>query len=396
MPDDKNLRRCRVCGGQVAPGALCPRCRTQATDSKKMSHSAWIMIGSAVFLLAALYLWASRIESDINQPLSKGRAAALVPDGELKPGRPVPLAFGQEECRPWNISAAQKPPAPGVSFVFITSRTVDPYGLFLSGFSSECQGPLRSMWLEDLAPGALAGELAKTGPGSKTPSAVAAIGPAAARRVRYELPGMPMLFAEVSDPLAAGLDGARSAGVSPWVPARPLARHMLATLPKKAAIGILHSPGRSAGLARRVAAAIADKGRQAVLYELESAEAAKTVLPKAASTKAWIVLVDRRVIGENLFNQILVAAEKRHIPVGVSDEEYVRRGALVGVGADSYRIGRQLCRLAGAMARKQLPAGSHVFCPEYSFAAINTTVAEKLGYMYDFRDVKQIKVYKWH
>ena len=68
----------------------------------------------------------------------------------------------------------------------------------------------------------------------------------------------------------------------------------------------------------------------------------------------------------------------------------------MGVGSDSHRIGRQLCHLAGALSRDELPPGSHVFCPEYSFAVINNTVAEKLGYMYDLKSVKQAKLYKWH
>ena len=48
------------------------------------------------------------------------------------------------------------------------------------------------------------------------------------------------------------------------------------------------------------------------------------------------------------------------------------------------------------MSRDALPAGSHVFCPEYSFAVINITVAEKLGYLFDPVEVRQVKTYKWH
>jgi len=392
VPQTGDSQRCPVCGGQVVPGSICPRCRAQAVNSRRMSRSAWIMVGTAVFLLVALYLWVNKINRESRPALSgKQHDAGLIPDGSPNPGQPVPLPFGNEICRPWNVSAAEKPPSAGSSFVFVTSRMADPYGLVVAGFSAECDREVPALLLEDLAPGALRAALDQ-----RQPAAIVAVGLAAARRVIEEAPKMPLLFAGTIDPYAVKLDGPHTAGVSPWVPARPLARHMLAVLPKKCRIGILHAPGSGAEMALRVAREIDAAGRKAVLFELGGVSVCDAVLEKASSTGAWIVLVDRKIIGEELFNRIQVAAEKQRIPVGVSDEEYVRRGALVGVGPDSHRIGRQLCHLAGALVRHELPTGSHVFCPEYTFAAINTTVAEKLGYMYDFRDTKQVKVYKWH
>ncbi len=394
MPHEKDSRRCAVCGGQVVPGSICPRCRARAANSQRMSRSAWLMTGTAVFLLVALFLWVNRINREsLPAPTGKKNDAAMTPDGTPNPGQPVPLPFNSERCRPWNVSAAEKPPPSGNSFIFVTSRVADTYGLVLAGFVAECEREVQSLMLEDVAPGALR----KTVDERHTqPAAIVAVGLAAAERARREAPQIPLLFAGTSDPIAAGLDGPQTAGVSPWVPARPLARHMLAILPKKGQIGILHAPGRIAEMARLVAREVDAAGRKAILYELDGTVACDAVLERASSAGAWIVLVDRKVIGEKLFNRIQVAAEKQRIPVGVSDEEYARRGALVGVGPDSHRIGRQLCRLAGALVRHELPTGSHVFCPEYTFAAINITVAEKLGYMYDFRDTKQVKVYKWH
>lgn len=397
MPKTGDSRRCAVCGGQVVQGSICPRCRAQALNSRRMSRSAWIMVGTAVFLLAALFFWVNRINSQ-SRPSHSGNEPAtdLIPDGTPNPGDAVPLAFGNESCRPWNVSAAEKPPPAGSSFVFVTSRMADPYGLVLAGFAAECGREVQSLILEDLAPGALMAAMDKQSAHGKHTTAIVAVGLAAARRVKQEAPQVPLLFAGISDPVAARLGDPHSAGVSPWVPARPLARHMLAILPKKGPIAILHAPGRGAEMAGRVAHEIEAAGRKAILCELSDENAQNRELVSASSAGAWIVLVDRKVIGEKLFNRIQVAAEKQHIPVGVSEEEYVRRGALVGVGPDTHRIGRQLCRLAGALVRHELPEGGNVFCPEYSFAAINITVAEKLGYVYDFRDTKQVKVYKWH
>ncbi len=104
----------------------------------------------------------------------------------------------------------------------------------------------------------------------------------------------------------------------------------------------------------------------------------------------------RSLLEDELFGRLQAEADRRRVPLAVTDERHARAGALVGAGTDSHRVGEQLCRLAEAMRSHKLPEGSHLFCPEYSFAVVNLTRAEKLGYMIDFDKVRQVKVYKWH
>ena len=198
-----------------------------------------------------------------------------------------------------------------------------------------------------------------------------AVGKAAYPLAQKEAGDLPVLYTHVSDPRAAGFDGPGRIGVTPWVPFPPLVDHLLEVLPKKKPLAVFHPPGPLAEPARAAAGQIRKQGRKVTVFEVY--EDIDEILKKAAAeAQAWIVFPDRKVIDRKLFNRIQVAAELQAIPLGVSDEDHVRWGSLVGVGPDSHRIGRQLCHLAGALSRDKLPGGSHIFCPEYSFAVINS------------------------
>ncbi|RLB59357.1 MAG: hypothetical protein DRI34_02065 [Deltaproteobacteria bacterium] len=366
---------------------MCPRCRTSRPAQQKLSITGWAFAGGAVLFLAALGMWAARLDRGTRE----NQAAATVEpvaDGTLQPGPPLPVTFGREHCRSWFVSGSGERPRKLPPLLLLTSRVADPYGLVAAGFTSEC-GPQPVLVLEDLQPGTLAEA------GEKARLAVA-VGTAAVQLLRRQLPALPLFYAAVPDPQEKGLDGEKLAGVSPWIPAAPMVRHWLAVLPR-GAVALFHSSGALDELAGAVKRQLHRAGREVIDVALPAgADIAGLSGDLDGKAKSWAVLVDRRIVDDETFNRLQVAAEEKKIPLAVSDEEHVRNGALVGVGADSHRIGRQLCRLAAAWQAGRLPAGSHVFCPEYSFAVVHQAVAEKLGYLIDFSKVAQVKVYRWH
>lgn len=384
-------RRCPVCDHPLPPGSFCPHCRTRPAMNR--SHkAAWMLAAGGLFVLAALIFWVRQLGGETEhapREFSGAAGAEPVPDATSDPGEPLPVPFGEEKCIPWHVSKAEPPPE-SETFLVLTSRVVDPHGLVLSGFGSDCGERHPSLILEQLEPGDLQAAVAEL-----KPRGIVAVGKAACLRAREEAGDLPLLYTHVSDPGAAGFDGPGRAGVTPWVPFPPLVDHLLDVLPKKKSIAVFYPPGPLAGPARAAAEQIRKRGRKASVFEV-SGDIDAMLEKAAAEAQAWIVFPDRKIIDRKLFNRIQVAAEKKAIPLGVSDEDHVRWGSLVGVGSDSHRIGRQLCHLAGALSRDKLPGAGHVFCPEYSFAVINNTVAEKLGYMYDLKNVKQAKLYKWH
>ncbi len=391
MSKKSDARRCPVCGHPLPAGSFCPHCRSRPAQNR--SHkSAWMLAAGALFVLAALIFWVRQLggEEEHSPREFEGAAGAEpVPDATARPGDPVAVPFGEERCVPWHVSKAEPPPKRD-TYLVLTSRIVDPHGLVLSGFGTECGERHPSLILEQLQPGELGAAVSRL-----EPDGLVAVGKAAYLRAREEAGELPLLYTHVTDPRAAGFDGPERAGVTPWIPFPPLVDHLLDVLPKKKTLAVFHPPGALAQPARAAAEQIRKRGREVAVFEVS--EDIQPILKKAAaSAQAWIVFPDRKIIDRKVFNRIQVAAEKATIPLGVSDEDHVRWGSLVGVGPDSHRIGRQLCHLAGALSRDRLPEGSHIFCPEYSFAVINNTVAEKLGYMYDIKNAKQAKLYKWH
>jgi ABC-type uncharacterized transport system substrate-binding protein len=394
MADKTEGRRCPVCDHPLPVGSICPHCR--ARPARRQSHrAAWMLAGGALFVLAALIFWVEQLggpDEHAPREFSGGAGAEPVPDATARPGDPLPVPFGNEHCVPWHVSKAEPPPSKNERYLILTSRVVDPHGLVLSGFSTECGERHPVLILEDLKEGDLRAAVDEL-----KPEGVVVVGMAAYRLARQEALDLPVLFAHISNPKAAGLDGPGRAGVTPWVPFPPLVRHLLEVLPRKKPLAVLHPAGPLAEPARAAAEQIRKQGRKASVFEVSAEADLEQILKQAtAEARAWIVFPDRKIIDRKMFNRIQVAAEKAAIPLGVSDEDHVRRGSLVGVGPDSHRIGRQLCHLAGALSRDKLPQGSRIFCPEYSFAVINNTVAEKLGYMYDINNIQQAKLYKWH
>lgn len=390
--DDK--KTCPVCGNWVPAGSICPHCRTRLPGQSRAHRAAWMLVGAGAMLLLGLYLWMQSLGGPPPEDGQEDGSVSVprVANGTPQPGTLVPVAFGSEHCVPWHVSAAVDPPPSSSHYLVLTSRVVDPGALVLSGFAAACGQDHKVLVLEDLPSGKLAALVEES-----SPRAIVAVGMGAVARARREAPGVALLYAQVYNPVEAGLDGPDMAGVSPWVPAGPMVRHLLQIFPDDARLGVIHPPGPMAKMARQVTEAVRDRGRDVNRYEIEDPAGLDELLDRAAGEcDAWLVLPDRDVIDLATYNRIQTAAERAAIPVGVSDEEHLRRGALAGVGPDSHLIGRQLCSLAGAMARDRLPAGSHVFCPEYSFLAIHNSVLEKLGYMLGPDEIQQAKLYKWH
>ncbi|MBN2494263.1 MAG: hypothetical protein JXR96_06720 [Deltaproteobacteria bacterium] len=355
---------------------------------------AWGLVGAAVLALVLLGLWMHSLQQSaapaVDAAPDGGESQTQPePDGSAEPGPSAPVPFRTERCRPWHVSAVREPPDARTRLLVLTSRIADPYGLVLAGFAEAC-AQQRTLLLEDLAPGGLREAVAR-----QAPAAILAVGTSAVQRAQAEAPGTRLLFALVPNPMELGLDRGDAAGVSQWVPVEAMMRRVLTVLPRsRERLAVIFAPAMQP-CAAEAAAAIAADGRQAVLCELGE-QGVDGAIEAASATHAWVVFPDRSQIDAAAFHRIQVAAEERKIPVAVSDEAHVRAGAFVGVGVDSTRVGRQLCRLAGALIRDELPAGSNVFCPEYSFAAVHFAVVEKLGYILDHEQLRQAKIYRWH
>ncbi len=374
-----------------------PLDRDGLAPARRQQRAAWALAVALLAVLGGLYLWSQRLDAPAGEPADGGARRSLVPaawqpDGEARPGAWARVAFGAEGCAPWNVSAAEDPPTRAVRLLVLTSPLSDPEGFALAGLGEGC-GPLLTVRrVESLRPGELARLVAEGGF-----RALVALGPTAVALAREEAPEAPLLYALVPNPVGAGLDRPGAAGVSPWVPMAPLARHVDALLPRgKNRVSVLFAePFRELGA--EAARALEARGRKAQLVPLEGGAGLDALLAgPLREADAWLALPDRQVLDQALFTRLQVAAEQARLPLCVSDEAHVRAGAFVGAGTDLHRIGAQLCRLAGALERGRLPEAPRVFCPEFSFAALNEMVVQKLGYILDPGQLGQVKLISWH
>ncbi|MBW2700213.1 MAG: hypothetical protein JRF33_05290 [Deltaproteobacteria bacterium] len=362
--------------------------------ARKQSRFAWALATATLLLLVALALWMNKLQESTGV-VDDEKEATLIPpdpDGGVSPGDELPVAFKKERCRPWHVSTAVAKASPKANFILVNSTLADPYGLVLSGFTKACGSDHPTLVAEQLKPGQLAALIE-----SQKPTALVLVGAASLEKAKAEAGETTWLFAKITDPHAQKLDGPKRIGVSPWVPMAATVVHVLRPLPRSKTRLVVIYPAEMQILAEQAAEAIRADDRKAALMPLESAEDLDELLKLAVERgNAWMVIPDRKLIDHKIFNRIQVAAEKNKIPVLVTDEEHVRAGAYAGVGPDSFRIGTQLCHLAGAIERQELPEGSHIFCPEYSFSVVHLAIVEKLGYMLEYKHLKQAKLYKWH
>jgi ABC-type uncharacterized transport system substrate-binding protein len=377
-----------VCGEPVPSAPYCPRCRTRIPSREsKLLKSAWGLAGGAVLVFVLLLIWRHEVGPRAI-PDAVGTGEHAQPDGPREPGEPLLLAVPEERCTPWNVSATVSPPR-GQTFFFLGSRVLDPFGVALAGFFDECGPNVRSFLVESLAEGALrkAVEEAK-------PAAIVALGPEAVERARVEAAGIPVLFTHVSRPRPDPSSGV--IGVTLGVPLPMLARHLDRLTPPGREMWLWHEPGPSTTCANELARAFQALGRKTFLAPVGAAADLGPAIDKARSAGAWVVLPGQTILDDRAFERLQVEAERARIPLLVPDEERVRLGAFAGAGPDSHRVGEQMCHLAGALLKNELPAGAHLFCPEYTFGVLNITVAEKLGLILDPQTLIGAKFYKWH
>ncbi len=197
---------------------------------------------------------------------------------------------------------------------------------------------------------------------------------------------IPVLFAAVTDPVAAGLVDdpenpmANVTGVSDKLPMQPHLDLVQELVPDIQTLGVLYNAGEANSVA------LVEEERQlaeAMGWELQEATVASSaeVLSAAQSligrVDAISVLTDNTVV--SAFESVVKVGQENGIPVIAGDIDSVERGAAAAYAFDYYEHGRQ----AGRMAARWLKGASIDQLP-VEFAqdlvlAVNPASAEKMG-----------------
>ncbi|MCX7337842.1 MAG: ABC transporter substrate-binding protein [Alphaproteobacteria bacterium] len=170
---------------------------------------------------------------------------------------------------------------------------------------------------------------------------------------------IPVIFAAVSDPIAAKLiptiqsSGDGITGVYDMAPVEEQARLMQELLPKQArplSIGIIFNPGEANSVSLVTLMTDCLKQRDITIVKAT----ASTTTEVVAATQSLIGRVDAIYLPNDntvisALESVLKVTKEHKVPVFASDPESVERGCLAAIAPDQYEIGKQTGEMVVAL-----------------------------------------------
>jgi putative ABC transport system substrate-binding protein len=194
---------------------------------------------------------------------------------------------------------------------------------------------------------ATAGQIARKFVGDKT-DVIVAIATPSAQAAAAATKSIPVVFAAVTDPVAAKLvkswnaSGTNVTGVSDRLPLAPQIDLLLKVKPGAKRVGYVYSPGEinSVTVLKELKAELGKRGMTVV-----EAAAPRTVdIPSATKSLAGKVDVIYTTTDNNVvsaYESLVRVAQESKLPLVASDTDSVKRGAIAALGMNYYDIGRQ-------------------------------------------------------
>ena len=232
---------------------------------------------------------------------------------------------------------------------------------------------------------ATAGQIARKFVGDKTDVIVAIATPSAQAAVAATK-NIPVVFAAVTDPVAAKLvkswnaSGTNVTGVSDRLPLAPQIDLLLKVKPGAKRVGYVYSPGEvnSVVVLKELKTELAKRGMTVV-----EAAAPRTVdIPSA--TKSLVGKVD--VMYTSTDNNVVSAyeamvrvAQEAKLPLVASDPGSVKRGATAALGMNYYDMGRQAGKMVDKILKGTKPGAIAPETGNKLALVVNPEAAKKQG-----------------
>ena len=194
---------------------------------------------------------------------------------------------------------------------------------------------------------ATAGQIARKFVGDKT-DVIVAIATPSAQAAAAATKSIPVVFAAVTDPVAAKLvkswnaSGTNVTGVSDRLPLAPQIDLLLKVKPGAKRVGYVYSPGEinSVTVLKELKAELGKRG----MIVVEAAAPRTVDIPSATKSLAGKVDVIYTTTDNNLvsaYESMVRVAQESKLPLVASDTDSVKRGAIAALGMNYYDIGRQ-------------------------------------------------------
>lgn len=230
------------------------------------------------------------------------------------------------------------------------------------------------------------------------PDVIVAIATPSAQAVVAATHTVPVVFAAVTDPVAAKLvpdwkaNSGNVTGVSDALPLKPQVDLIKKALPNAKHVGIVYSPGEvnSVTVVKALKAELEKRG-----MTLVEAAAPRTV-DVASAAKSLAGKVD--VIYTSTDNNVVSAYESLYkvavdakIPLIAADPDSVKRGAAAALGMNYYDLGRQTGKIVVRILKGEKPGAIAPQAGNKLSLVVNPGAAEKEGLKLPASLIKEAK-----
>lgn len=208
---------------------------------------------------------------------------------------------------------------------------------------------------------------------------------------KKEVKGIPLLFADVYDPVALGIvkdlaaTGGEISGIASTTPVETLARTLVDIQAPKAILALYSSSEQGSLLQEK---RMEEQGKRlgflVIKVDVKSRDAAKQAI-REASGKIDAVFITESILLTQGLQDLITTAKEHHLPVLTQIPESGERGALLTLEADPVEQGQLL-----AVHALQVLGGQKVFTlpvrtPKKVALVINMKVADELGIKVPFQ-----------
>ena len=208
---------------------------------------------------------------------------------------------------------------------------------------------------------------------------------------KKEIKGIPLLFADVYDPLALGIvkdlmvTGGELSGISSTTPVETLARTLVDIHAPKTILALYTSSEQGSLLqAKRMEEQGKKLGFAVTKVDVKNREAAKQAIIEAKGNADAVYITESIILSQSLHDLISVANDK-HLPVLTQIPESGEKGAFLTLEADPVEQGQLL-----AVHALQVLGGQKVFTlpvrtPKKVSLVVNMKIADELGIKVPFQ-----------
>jgi putative tryptophan/tyrosine transport system substrate-binding protein len=221
------------------------------------------------------------------------------------------------------------------------------------------------------------------------PTAIVAISTPSAQAAASALAQAPktsLVFAAVTDPVAAKLvpswekPGDRTTGVSDRAPVEKHLALIQQILPQAKRIGTIYNAGESNSLASVAELKAKAKNQKLSIVEVTVTNSSDV----ATATKSLVGQVDAIYIPtDNTVASALESALKvgvdNKLPIFAGDNDSVKRGAIGSVSFNYFEMGKQTARLTARILKGEAPGTMPVETPAKTELALNLKAATAMG-----------------